>query len=362
MVGLLWVGALSSLLADEARDIGPETPVLLTTQDAQTLVRPGGAWFTEGSYANYEGFGVAITSSSRTSVALAVKAGPRTNLGRHVGSVAGQHGGRMDLEVVAVLDENGHDIFDRKPEQAHSGRVSPSKFQDGHYSWARTLRLSPRSEVSGIREIKLRAVLTLPVDWVDFTFDTGKILEGVHPRISKADTTRGGGILLSHPAPWTDASFFVVGMDASGGRLPVSSASAGKTKEFHAFNFNRDDKTVEKIRVMIATGQVRESVEFSLRPFPGNEKPITVIMNRAVFADSLPTTPRFVFTLNGVAYSTVEDLMRAVDKLPKGSRINWARSPYVYGSDPLNTEEELKAFEAYCKDRDVRLSLGIASE
>lgn len=358
---LMGVIGISAVSANEVRNIGPELPERLTKQEAQALSRPGGAWFSEGSFSNFEGFGVAVTSVGRTSVSLAVKAGPKTNLGRFVGSVAGDHGGRLELEVMAVLDENGHDIFNRQSERPHSGRVSPGTFEDGHYPWTRTLRLSPRSELAEVREIKLRATLSLPVDWLDFTFEAGRVRDGVHPRITKADTTKGG-VSLFHPEPWPDAHFFVFGQDAEGGRLPVGSSSSNKAVDFRAFNFDRAGKRAERIRVLIATGRTENSVEISLPAPAGERKPVTVVMNRAVYADSLAATPRFVFTLNGVAYSTVEELRRAVDRLPSGSRINWKRSPYVYGGDPLNTDEEIAAVEACLKERGVKLNVGTASE
>lgn len=358
---LLGVIGISSVSANEARDIGPALPEMLTKQEAEVLLRPGGAWFSEGSFKNFDGFGVAITSVARNSATLAVKADPRTNLGRFAGNVAGDHGGRLDFEIIAVLDENGHDIFNRKSERPHSGRVSPSTFENGHYPWTRTLPLSPRSELAEVREFKLRATLSLPVDWLDFTFEVGQVRDDVHPRITKADTTKSG-VALFHPQPWPDAHFFVFGQDAEGRRLPVGASSSSKTFDVRAFNFGTSGKSREKIRVLIATDRTEESVDISLPAPMGERKPITVVMNRAVFADSLSATPKFVFTFNGVAYSTVEELHRAVDKLPNGSRINWRRSSYVYGGEPLNSAEELAAFDAYCKNRGVKLNVSAASE
>ena len=357
IIGALFIGFASLAICAERPDVGPATPCLLTKAEAARLVEPGKVWFTEGGAYNCDGFGVAVTKVTRTKVTLAIRADEKMDLGYSVVHLAGSHGGRFTLEIQAVLDENGNDIFNRKKEKEWSDRVNPSKFENGYYAYERSISLSPRTDPVIVKQIKFKARLAVPVEWRDFTFDVGPVKNAVHPLLSKVEATKEG-VRLDHPAPLTDAVFFVYGLDEAGQKLPVSSMGyAGKIPDNHWFYFAGDKRTAKKIRVLMSAEKVEKEVSFSLVPPAAEPAPANVTMDRAVYADSMSAAQKYVFVLGGVAYPNVDELKKGVDKLPKGSRIKWVPSVFVYGNEPLGTEAEVAAFDAYCKERGVRLSI-----
>jgi hypothetical protein len=357
ILGALLCGFASQALGKEYPDIGPETPYRLTKAEATQLVEPGKVWFSEGSVYNCDGFGVSVTKLTRTKLSFEIRAGEKMNLGSSVTNLAGWHGGRFSLEVEAVLDENGNDILNRKNEKEWSALVNPTKFENGYYIQTRSFALSPKTDPVIVKSVKFKAKLALPVEWQEFTFAVGPVKSSVHPLIAKVEADNSG-VKLNHPAPLTNAVFFVYGMDEAGKKLLVSSKGfAGTVEDNHWFYFNSGQRTAKQIHVLMSVEKVEKDILFSIVPPAIEPAPVNVNLDRAVFADSILSTPKYVFVLGGVAYPTVDELKKGIDKLTKGSRIKWSPSVFVYGNEPLGTEAEVSEFQAYCKERGLRLTI-----
>ena len=266
IAGVLVFGFASHCMGAEIPDIGPEIPYPLTKADAGQLVGPGKVWFKGGNVYNCEGFGVSITKITKDRVLMEIRSSEKMNLGSSIANLAGDQGGRFLMEIQAVLDENGNDIYDRKGEHSWSNSVRPTKFENGNYIFTRSINLSPKSDLANVKLIKFKAMLSLPVGWHDFTFNVGPVKSSVHPLLSKVEATNDG-IHITHPRSLPDIVFVVYGLNASGQKLLVSSQGyAGKIPDNHWFYFNSKNKNATKIRVLMSNDRAEEEVSFSIVP------------------------------------------------------------------------------------------------
>ena len=67
--------------------------------------------------------------------------------------------------------------------------------------------------------------------------------------------------------------------------------------------------------------------------------------------------PAYIFTINNVVgFSTVVDLKKYIETMPKGSILRWAPGCDRMGDEPLlASEKDLKEFKSFCEKHDIEL-------
>jgi len=86
-------------------------------------------------------------------------------------------------------------------------------------------------------------------------------------------------------------------------------------------------------------------------------KPLTLTMSLIRYAYTASTKHEFVFVMGNMAYRTVAELEKGVERLPRGSKITWAPGCIIRGGEPLSTGPERTKFRDHCEANGVIFSV-----
>jgi hypothetical protein len=65
--------------------------------------------------------------------------------------------------------------------------------------------------------------------------------------------------------------------------------------------------------------------------------------------------PEWVFVVGQVGFKSLDSFTEFVERLPKGSTLEWAPGCKRIGGEPLlSSGEEMEAFRRFCEERGIR--------
>ena len=104
------------------------------------------------------------------------------------------------------------------------------------------------------------------------------------------------------------------------------------------------------LRVLLCATALSSSVALVGTP---EKQPCRVELKLVRYAESKSTYPEWVIMMGGLAYRSVEELKKGVERLPRGSEIVWDPGCDISGGELLRSKDEFADFKKHCE------SLGI---
>jgi hypothetical protein len=104
------------------------------------------------------------------------------------------------------------------------------------------------------------------------------------------------------------------------------------------------------LRVLLCVAALSSAVVLVGTP---ENQPRRVDLKLVLYAECKNGHPEWVIMMGGLAYRSVEELKKGVERLPRGSEIVWDPGCDISGGEPLRSKEEFADFKKHCE------SLGI---